>query len=130
MSNIPFHFELRLQRIYVRTKYERNRLKSVVYIVVRHKYYLEGFLLTEIYVGHQATWSVICRRADVLFMLQPQHKGKTLVEHVCRQLNLIEKDYFGLRYVDGARQRVSACDFYLSLSNLVGISLSILDWSY
>ncbi|KAG8327288.1 FERM domain-containing protein 5 [Homalodisca vitripennis] len=35
----------------------------------------------------------------------PQHKGKFLVEHVCRQLNLIEKDYFGLRYVDSTRQR-------------------------
>ncbi|XP_054278606.1 FERM domain-containing protein 5-like isoform X1 [Macrosteles quadrilineatus] len=36
---------------------------------------------------------------------QPQHKGKYLVEHVCRQLNLIEKDYFGLRYVDSTKQR-------------------------
>ncbi|XP_075216636.1 FERM domain containing isoform X2 [Lycorma delicatula] len=36
---------------------------------------------------------------------QIHHKGKYLVEHVCRQLNLIEKDYFGLRYVDSSKQR-------------------------
>ncbi|RZF32960.1 hypothetical protein LSTR_LSTR000830 [Laodelphax striatellus] len=36
---------------------------------------------------------------------QIHHKGKYLVEHVCRQLNLIEKDYFGLRYVDASKQR-------------------------
>nr|CAD7395726.1 unnamed protein product [Timema cristinae] len=37
---------------------------------------------------------------------RPHHKGKYLLEHVCKQLNLAEKDYFGLRYVDYTRQRV------------------------
>nr|CAD7423676.1 unnamed protein product [Timema monikensis] len=37
---------------------------------------------------------------------QPHHKGKYLLEHVCKQLNLAEKDYFGLRYVDYTRQRL------------------------
>lgn len=35
----------------------------------------------------------------------PSHKGKYLLDHVCRQLNLGETDYFGLRYVDPATQR-------------------------
>ncbi|KAL3289458.1 hypothetical protein HHI36_022882 [Cryptolaemus montrouzieri] len=33
------------------------------------------------------------------------HKGKYLLEFVCQQLNLIEQDYFGLRYVDNTNQR-------------------------
>ena len=41
----------------------------------------------------------------VCVLLQSHHKGKYLLEHVCRQLNLVEKDYFGLRYVDHTRQR-------------------------
>ncbi|CAB3385718.1 Hypothetical predicted protein [Cloeon dipterum] len=36
---------------------------------------------------------------------QSHHKGKYLLEYVCRQLNLIEKDYFALRYVDSNKQR-------------------------
>uniref|UniRef100_A0ABD2XCG7 FERM domain-containing protein n=1 Tax=Trichogramma kaykai TaxID=54128 RepID=A0ABD2XCG7_9HYME len=36
---------------------------------------------------------------------QPQHKGKYILEHVCKQLNILETDYFGLRYVDSCRQR-------------------------
>lgn len=33
------------------------------------------------------------------------HKGKYLLEYVCQQLNLIEQDYLGLRYVDIQNQR-------------------------
>ncbi|XP_018578109.1 FERM domain-containing protein 5 isoform X2 [Anoplophora glabripennis] len=33
------------------------------------------------------------------------HKGKYLLEYVCRQLNLVEQDYLGLRYVDSQDQR-------------------------
>ncbi|XP_014209434.1 FERM domain-containing protein 5-like isoform X2 [Copidosoma floridanum] len=36
---------------------------------------------------------------------QPQHKGKYILEYVCKQLNILETDYFGLRYVDNSRQR-------------------------
>ncbi|KAK6630531.1 hypothetical protein RUM43_014516 [Polyplax serrata] len=36
---------------------------------------------------------------------QPHHKGTYLLEHVCNQLSVIEKDYFGLRYVDVTKQR-------------------------
>lgn len=34
-------------------------------------------------------------------------KGQTVFDEVCRTLDLLEKDYFGLRYVDDAKQRVS-----------------------
>lgn len=43
----------------------------------------------------------------VRFELQPSNKGKYLLDSVCQQLNLIETDYFGLRYVDAANQRVN-----------------------
>ncbi|XP_013789037.2 FERM domain-containing protein 5-like isoform X2 [Limulus polyphemus] len=33
------------------------------------------------------------------------HKGQYLLDYVCSTLNLVEKDYFGLRYVDLSRQR-------------------------
>ncbi|CAH0562655.1 unnamed protein product [Brassicogethes aeneus] len=36
---------------------------------------------------------------------RPQHKGKYLLEYVCQQLNLVEQDYLGLRYVDLQDQR-------------------------
>ncbi|XP_030384466.1 FERM domain-containing protein 5 [Scaptodrosophila lebanonensis] len=36
---------------------------------------------------------------------QPSHKGIYLVEYLCEQLNIKEKDYFGLRYVDNGKQR-------------------------
>ncbi|KAB0801133.1 hypothetical protein PPYR_05487 [Photinus pyralis] len=36
---------------------------------------------------------------------KPNHKGKYLLEYVCQQLNLVEQDYFGLRYVDVSQQR-------------------------
>ncbi|ALC39263.1 CG5022 [Drosophila busckii] len=36
---------------------------------------------------------------------QPFHKGVFLVEHICAQLDIKEKDYFGLRYVDNGKQR-------------------------
>ena len=30
-----------------------------------------------------------------------------LLDHVCEYLNLVEKDYFGLRFMDNAKHRVS-----------------------
>jgi len=39
--------------------------------------------------------------------LQKDTKGQYLIDHVCQYLNLAEKDYFGLRYVDSENQRVS-----------------------
>uniref|UniRef100_A0A182MAW3 Moesin/ezrin/radixin homolog 1 n=1 Tax=Anopheles culicifacies TaxID=139723 RepID=A0A182MAW3_9DIPT len=36
---------------------------------------------------------------------QPHHKGSFLLDYVCEQLEITEKDYFGLRFVDSAKQR-------------------------
>ncbi|XP_054724794.1 FERM domain-containing protein 3-like [Uloborus diversus] len=36
---------------------------------------------------------------------QCEHKGQYLLDCTCNALNLIEKDYFGLRYVDSHKQR-------------------------
>ncbi|EAA10322.4 AGAP008811-PA [Anopheles gambiae str. PEST] len=36
---------------------------------------------------------------------QPHHKGCFLLDYVCEQLEITEKDYFGLRFVDSAKQR-------------------------
>ncbi|XP_066158142.1 FERM domain-containing protein 5 isoform X1 [Euwallacea fornicatus] len=36
---------------------------------------------------------------------RPHDKGNQLLKHVCHQLNIIEQDYFGLRYVDNNGQR-------------------------
>ncbi|XP_058059827.1 FERM domain-containing protein 5 [Anopheles bellator] len=36
---------------------------------------------------------------------QPHHKGGFLLDYVCEQLEITEKDYFGLRFVDSAKQR-------------------------
>lgn len=45
--------------------------------------------------------------AYVCFLLQPNHKGKFLQEYVCDQLEIPERDYFALRFVDNTKQRVS-----------------------
>lgn len=47
--------------------------------------------------------------SDINFILfvKPHHKGKYLLEYVCEQLNLVEQDYLGLRYVDATEQRVN-----------------------
>ncbi|KAG8197874.1 hypothetical protein JTE90_024273 [Oedothorax gibbosus] len=36
---------------------------------------------------------------------QTEHKGQYLLEYTCNALNLLEKDYFGLRYMDSQKQR-------------------------
>ncbi|XP_034667366.1 FERM domain-containing protein 5 isoform X1 [Drosophila subobscura] len=36
---------------------------------------------------------------------QAFHKGIYLLDYLCGELNIKEKDYFGLRYVDGSKQR-------------------------
>ena len=43
----------------------------------------------------------------VCLMLQKDTKGQVLFDQVCRQLNLIERHCFGLRFVDANQQRVS-----------------------
>ncbi len=43
----------------------------------------------------------------VLFSFQRDTKGQFLLDHVCNHYNLLEKDYFGIRYVDPEKQRVT-----------------------
>lgn len=42
-------------------------------------------------------------------LLQRDAKGQYLFDLICHHLNLLEKDYFGIRYVDPDKQRVRAC---------------------
>lgn len=44
---------------------------------------------------------------DLSLMFQRDAKGQWLFEQVCHHLNLLEKDYFGIRYVDPEKQRVN-----------------------
>lgn len=47
------------------------------------------------------------------FVFQSYHKGKLLLDFVFNRLNLVETDYFALRYVDQNKQRVSNCYFLI-----------------
>jgi len=50
----------------------------------------------------------MCKLAVVSYAaLQKDTKGQVLFDQVCRQLNLIERHCFGLRFVDTNQQRVS-----------------------
>uniref|UniRef100_A0A4W5MJD7 FERM domain containing 3 n=1 Tax=Hucho hucho TaxID=62062 RepID=A0A4W5MJD7_9TELE len=40
-----------------------------------------------------------------VFSQQRETKGQFLVDHVCNHYSLLEKDYFGIRYVDPEKQR-------------------------
>lgn len=40
-------------------------------------------------------------------LLQRDAKGQFLFDLLCHHLNLLEKDYFGIRFVDPDKQRVS-----------------------
>lgn len=42
----------------------------------------------------------------VLNFFQRDAKGQYLFDLLCHHLNLLEKDYFGIRYVDPDKQRV------------------------
>lgn len=46
-----------------------------------------------------------------LLCLQRDTKGQFLLDHVCNHYNLLEKDYFGIRYVDPEKQRVTTAPF-------------------
>lgn len=41
-----------------------------------------------------------------IFLLQRDAKGQVVFDTVCKSLDLLEKDYFGLRFVDDSKQRV------------------------
>ncbi|XP_035999720.1 FERM domain-containing protein 3 [Fundulus heteroclitus] len=43
--------------------------------------------------------------SEISCTIQKETKGQFLLDHVCNHYNLLEKDYFGIRYVDPERQR-------------------------
>lgn len=49
-----------------------------------------------------------------LSLFQRDAKGQYLFDLICHHLNLLEKDYFGIRYVDPDKQRVSFFSFFFS----------------
>lgn len=53
--------------------------------------------------------SLIC---VLLSVLQAKAAGKMLFDQVCKQLNLLETDYFGLEYMDVQGVTVSALNFF------------------
>ncbi|XP_074095413.1 FERM domain containing isoform X5 [Cotesia typhae] len=59
----------------------------------------------DVTVVHRATIRLLDDAEIIHCDFQPQHKGRYILEYVCKQLNIIETDYFGLRYVDHCRQR-------------------------
>ena len=59
-----------------------------------------------------------------LVELQPRYKAQYLLDYVCQQLDVVEKDYFGLRYVNTRKQR-KWFDFTKSVANQMrGIHLN------
>ncbi|KAM4746560.1 FERM domain-containing protein 3 isoform 2-T2 [Anableps anableps] len=43
--------------------------------------------------------------SEISCTIQKETKGQFLLDHVCNHYNLLEKDYFGIRYVDPEKQR-------------------------
>ncbi|KAL1776528.1 FERM domain-containing protein 3 isoform X1 [Sigmodon hispidus] len=43
--------------------------------------------------------------SEVSCHIQRETKGQFLIEHICNYYSLLEKDYFGIRYVDPEKQR-------------------------
>ncbi|XP_059219695.1 FERM, ARHGEF and pleckstrin domain-containing protein 1 isoform X2 [Stomoxys calcitrans] len=58
-----------------------------------------------------------------IFQVQAKALGRVLFDQVCRQLNLLESDYFGLEYQEKATQTKYWLDLEKSLNRQVGLSL-------
>ena len=52
-------------------------------------------------------------------MFQAKAAGRMLFEQVCKQLNLLETDYFGLEYMDSQGVTVSALLIYFKYLKLL-----------
>nr|AAI48133.1 FRMD3 protein [Bos taurus] len=44
--------------------------------------------------------------SEISCHIQRETKGQFLIDHICNYYSLLEKDYFGIRYVDPEKQRV------------------------
>lgn len=56
-------------------------------------------------VEHKCTIRLLDDDEVLQCVFHKDQKGFHLLDYVCEQLNLVEKDYFGLRYVDNDKQR-------------------------
>lgn len=59
-------------------------------------------------------------------LLQRDAKGQYLFDLICHHLNLLEKDYFGIRYVDPDKQRVSVFCVYTNVHFIYGFLSKVL----
>lgn len=59
------------------------------------------------------------------FSFQRETKGQFLIDHVCNHYSLLEKDYFGIRFVDPEKQRVR---IWITLILINICSLKLLGW--
>uniref|UniRef100_A0AC11E3P2 Uncharacterized protein n=1 Tax=Ovis aries TaxID=9940 RepID=A0AC11E3P2_SHEEP len=46
--------------------------------------------------------------SEISCHIQRETKGQFLIDHICNYYSLLEKDYFGIRYVDPEKQRVDS----------------------
>lgn len=56
-------------------------------------------------IHHSCTVRFLDDSDPLTVTYQNDTKGQYLIDHVCSSLDLVEKDYFGLRYVDKEKQR-------------------------
>ncbi|KAI0207138.1 FERM domain-containing protein 5 [Lamellibrachia satsuma] len=56
-------------------------------------------------IHHSCTVRFLDDSEPITVTFQKETKGQWLLQHVCQELNLVESDYFGLRYVDSEKQR-------------------------
>lgn len=61
----------------------------------------------QVWPGFQQAAAMWFQALVCLLCLQRDTKGQFLFDHVCNHYNLLEKDYFGIRYVDPEKQRVT-----------------------
>lgn len=56
-------------------------------------------------IHHTCTIRFLDDSEPLSVSFQKDTRGQWLIDHVCKQLNLVEQDYFGLRFVDADKQR-------------------------
>lgn len=72
---------------------------------------LWGWTKKVAWAGYKYAWPSIINLYEyalhVNVLLQKDDSGQNLLDQVCLKLDLAERDYFGLRYIDAEKQRVS-----------------------
>lgn len=108
-----------VKHVYLTCKSRENLIFLTVYlstlsfhsfIYFFHVFFIFFFFIfgAMVFITHFTPFKIFQILIFIINLLfQPQHKGQYILEYVCKQLNIIETDYFGLRYVDHCRQRVS-----------------------